>query len=327
MGELMMMKKTTSALAVAALLGTGAATAATFQVDENTSFGVAANIGYTYLDSTGSDGTSTTDLKDNSSDFRFSGESVSENGLTTTLYAEFDGWGTSNGDADTGDFITDQMYIGLGGDFGTVQLGTDLGTYGVVDGLKDIDIWSGVTGFGNNADNSILYSLPSMDSLSVQIGANAFDDGNTQGSGTSVNAGVVYDLGAVALSAAYDNRAGLDTGDDALYGFGLQTSLGGANVHATYEEDSADDVTLMSLTSTYSTGDLYFYGVVQNVDGDDVAALQNVVTAAGDDSVTQTNFGVGYTIADNISVYAEATRQGQDNDEGDQNSLSVFVGF
>jgi hypothetical protein len=219
------------------------------------------------------------------------------------------------------------MYIGLGGDFGTVQLGTDLGTYGVVDGLKDIDIWSGVTGFGNEGDNSVLYSLPSMNNLSVQVGANAYDDDDTAGSGTSVNAGVVYDLGAVALSAAYDNRAGLDTGDDALYGFGLQTSLGGANVHATYEEDSADDVTLMSLTSTYSTGDLYFYGVVQNVDGDDVAALQNVVTAAGDDSVTQTNFGVGYTIADNISVYAEATRQGQDNDEGDQNSLSVFVGF
>jgi predicted porin len=40
----MMMKKTTSALAVAALLGTGAASAATFQIDDNTTFGVSGRV-------------------------------------------------------------------------------------------------------------------------------------------------------------------------------------------------------------------------------------------------------------------------------------------
>jgi hypothetical protein len=326
MGEFEMMKKTTSALAVAALLGTGAASAATFQVNDNTSFGVAANIGYSYVDGTNADGSSNTRLADNSSDLRFSGEAVSDSGLTSTLYIELDKFGTTDGDVQQ-DINTDQMYIGLGGDFGTVELGTDIGTYGVIDGLKDIDIWSGVTGFANDDDNNIRYTLPEMNGVTVQLGANAYDDASEQGDGTSVNGSIVYDLGNVSLSAAVDNRGGLDTGDDTLYGLGVATSLGGANIHATYEEDTAAEVTLMSLTSTYSVDSWYFYGVAQSVSGDDEAALQNVVTAAGDDSVTQLNFGVGYSIMDNVTVYAEATRQGQDNDAGDQNSLSVFVSF
>jgi predicted porin len=335
-----MMKKTTSALAVAALLGTGAASAATFQVNDNTSFGVAANIGYTYVSSESLGGTTENSLNNNSSDLRFSGESVSANGLTTTLYVELDGWG--NDDGQTTGITQDQMYVGLGGDFGTVELGTDIGTYGAVDGLKDIDWWSGVSGLGNDDDNMVRYTFPAMGNLSASVGANVYDDGDDgTRSGTTVHGSISYDLGVVALSAAYDNGGGLTGNDEEpFYGVGAQFDLAGVDTRITYESDSDPDteVDMLSITGIYSYGPGYVYGVAQSVSGDtadDIGQLLNIEKPAGtdnfdtnaDDSITQYNVGVAYNVTDNMTVYAEATRFGRSDDAGDQNSIGVNVSF
>jgi hypothetical protein len=338
MGEFEMMKKTTSALAVAALLGTGAASAATFQVNDDTSFSVTANLGYTYV-STENGSETVTDFSDNSSDFRFSGEHVGSNGITTSLYLELD---NLNGVDSTEDgLITDQAYVGFAGDFGSVQIGSDLGTYGAVDGLKDIDAWAGVTGFGNDAENSIRYTAPTMNGFTAAAAVNTYDDlsGGTK-SGTSVNGSITYDAGVATLSAAYDSNGGEATpNDEPFYGVGAQFDLAGVDTRVTYEKDTNEntEVTLTSVTGIYSVGALTYYGSVQEVSGDQQADVTNTLQAseanfyatptADSDSVTQYTAGVSYAIADNASIILETTRYGAVDDAGDQNSISVFVGF
>jgi hypothetical protein len=326
MGELMMMKKTTSALAVAALLGTGAASAATFQVDENTSFSVGANIGYAYVVNDGAE--ETTDIIDNGSDFYFGGEHTS-NGLTTSLYLEIDG--LSPTEVGTNSPNTDNAQIGLAGDFGKVEIGNDLGTYGAVD-LKDLDIYSGLTDNGNGSGKAARYTLPSMGSVSAAVGINTSDDADdATRSGSSIHGSLAYDLGAGTLSFAFDDqgREAAETSGE-FYGVAFQTELGGVDTRVSYEKDTSEDseVTMTALAGIYSVGKVTFTGAIQSVSGDDVNDVSVKVGETVDsDSVTQTNVHVGYQIADNMSVYLENTQLGAVDNEGDQTSLNVFVGF
>ncbi len=132
-----MMKKATSALAVAALLGAGSASAVTFQVNEDTTFAITGNIQIAYSDmeveSTNDSGVGTgeaqsvTDVYDNGTTIRFDVEHNFGNGLTGYARLEEDGFDAA--DSGKSDQVTDEAYLGLKGDFGSIQFGHNDSTY------------------------------------------------------------------------------------------------------------------------------------------------------------------------------------------------------
>jgi hypothetical protein len=178
-----------------------------------------------------------------------------------------------------------------------------------------------------------------MGNLSVSVAANVYtDDDGGDRSGTSLNGSLTYDLGAVAISAAIDNRSGLtdasasDGGDDdsPLYGIGAQFDLAGVDTRVAYEKNTDEDVevSLMSLTGVYSFGQSFVYGVAQNVSGDQTADVTAALgSTADDDSITQYNIGYGYSFTDNASIVFETSDLGAVEDEGNGYSATVYFGF
>jgi predicted porin len=280
----------------------------------------------------------------------FDAEHQASDGLTTFLTIDLDEFGTPKSEGtpslndtnETDDIEVDEMSLGVAGDFGKITVGSDGDPYGAVDGLKDIDWWSGVSGLSNDDDNMIRYTFPEMGNLTANIGANVYDDGDDgTRSGTTVHGSLTYDLDVVALSAAYDNGGGLTGNDEEpFYGLGAQFDLAGVDTRIAYESDSDPDteVDMLSITGIYSYSSGYLYGVAQSISGDtsaDINTLLTVENPAGtdtadtgtDDSVTQYNVGAAYNVTDNMTVYVEATRFGRSDDAGDQNSIGVNVSF
>ena len=331
-----MMKKTTSALAIAALLGTGAASAVTFQVNDETTFSIAAGIYATYKDETDTNGDGNTSFFDNGSDLVFSGEHTA-NGMTTFFNIDFDGFDAVDAG---GTVVGDEASAGITGDFGTVVFGSDASAFDkTIDGLIDSDETAGVYNLAGDKQRIVRYESNDLNGFSFMVegqidGDDQVTAGDATDDGLGLAAAVSYDLGAATLHAAYDDRGNNE--DEAIYGVGAAFSVAGVDLGVAYQKD--DDPTteadLFGVSGSYNYGGGSLYGVIQNVNFDSVTAAGNALdadknegSAETDDSFNQYMLGINYNITDALYVYGEYLVLDRESDEGDVASVGAVAYF
>lgn len=338
-----MMKKTTSALAVAALLGTGAATAATFQVNDNTSLSLSGDIQMVYQDREATQDRETTDssIFDNGSSLVFSGEHTS-NGVTTFFNLDHDSFDTAfDAVGTTGD--GDEGHIGVRGDFGDIRFGKESAAYETLDGLFDYQ-WDLNTTSVSPGDKArvLQYRGPAIGNVSYVLESqiNGEAEKVADGNQISLAAAGSVDLGVVSLTAAYDQRANNGTAskvDEALYGLAASFDIQDIAVDVGYQKDgdSSNEADIISVSGKYYTGPVGLYGVYQAVSYDNAPIVDDegdslrdsLKTTATDDSFNEFIVGASYSVNDALTVAAEYLDFGNDDDEGDTVSLVGYYGF
>jgi hypothetical protein len=351
MGDFEMMKKTTSALAVAALLGTGAASAATFQVNDDTTISISGGIYYAYVSQTDANGNDQTTFGDNGSDVIFSGEHAAANGITTFFNLDTDGYDATEANSSSQGEVVDEASVGVRGSFGEVVIGSNAGVYDQYADFADGGPigWTNRTTFSNGDVSDVIQYSNSVANLSFTLQAQVGDQGSesvseTDSSGdtlgdttvtdaaagtsnTSLGLGATADLGAVSLSAAYEERAN-QTADEPIYGLGASTTVADIALTVGYEVDdnNANSIDKISLDGAYSVGPATFTAGVQNVSFDEnPTGAQDTVTDTDqtDDSFTEFQVGVSYAINSQMSVAAEMVTTDRENDENDFAALGV----
>ena len=331
-----MMKKTTSALAIAALLGSGAASAATFQIDDNTSFEIAAGVYWTFTEATevndSGERFDTSKWEDNASDIVFSAERTA-NGLTTFINIDFDGFG--NPDAGSSDaLVVDEMSLGLEGDFGKVAIGSDSDSFEAADVVDIENGQYGLTIPGGSNDNIIKYDSPDLGPLSFAVNASTYNDEDDR-TGTTLGGSLVYDLGAATLKASYNDRGGEAEnkgGDEAFYGVALEFAVADVDLGVSYITDTnpAAEGDALGVSASYNYGAGSIYAAAQNLNFDSVADAQAAFdddSAETDDSFTEILAGVTYTVSDNMDVFFEVLRTGREDGAGDATGVGVNAYF
>jgi predicted porin len=357
-----MMKKTTSALAVAALLGTGAASAATFQVNDTTSFSVSGDIQMVYQDQEDTD----TTIQDNGSSLVFSG-ATEVDGVTAFFSIDHDSFDDSfdavgsSGDGDEG-------HIGIRGAFGDIRFGKESAAYETLDGLFDYQWDLNTTSVSPGDRARVLQYRNSMGDLSYVLGAQLNGEAQeaTDGSTTSFAAAASYDVGGITFTAAYDQRAndtrvdnqgtttgtdiildnGDDTGfdtdptvddtsrviDDPVYGIAASFDVQNVAISVGYQKD-ADEVNEADITSVSAqtaVGGVNLYGVYQNVSYDTAPTvregIRSVTADQSDDSFNEYIVGASYGFGP-MTFAAEYLTFDNDNDENDIVSLVAYYGF
>ncbi|PWG61388.1 porin [Spiribacter halobius] len=359
-----MMKKTASALAVAALMGTGAASAATFQVNDDTTLSLYGNVQIAYSDTNDASGDSVSDLQDNGTTIGVAVEHRFDNGLTGFARIEEDGYDAVEQAAETA--ATDQAYFGVRGDFGMVRLGNADSIY---DGFVR-DYWdyqeflapiNGRRGV-DHKDRQLLYMSPNFGGFSfgleaqingdadeatfeltqggVNNGDNETGDVNGDDAGISLAAAAMYETGGLTVSAAIDQRsnefvsaadAGSEGGpnhfDDPVMGIVVSYDFGRFTVDGGYQLDAADtDERAIGDVDVLSLGGRFNYGM-----GDLYGIVQEVgydeENAAGNDSFTEVILGANYNIGSNFYVYAEYATYDQEEDANDGFAIGGLYSF
>jgi predicted porin len=339
----MMMKKTTSALAVAALLGTGAASAATFQVNDDTTMSVYGDLQAAYIDEENED----TTLIDNASSFGFSGETTLDSGVTTFFNLEFDGFGSgidfvgSNG---TSTFATDEGHFGIRGDFGDIRFGKESAAYETLDGIFDYQ-WDVNTTSISPADRArVLQYRNSLGDVSYVVGAQingGQQEETTGGSTTSVAGAATYDLGTVSLTAAYDQRANDTREDDndnkrvidePIYGVAASFDVQTVSMSVGYQKDAdkTNEADIVSLSASAPVGGVNLYGVYQTVSYDSAPqvseGIRSISTDQTDDTFNEYIVGASYGVGPMVFA-AEYVKFDNLNDENDRVSFVGYYGF
>lgn len=348
-----MMKKTASALAAAALLGTGAASAATFQINDDTALSVYGNLQLKYntTDFVQDDGSTedSSSFTDNGSTIGFAAEHQFDNGLTGYGRAEFehnaDEAKSSNG-LDTGD----QAYLGLRGDFGAVQAGSWDGIY--ADAIYDlIDPFESASLDSESATaegDQIAYFSPNFNGFSFEVQARVRGDAENVGddftnlddpsndaqaaeeSDEEVGFAAVakYTADNWAVHAGYDDRGANELGvdpatgevvfdDEPTYGIGGAYDFGQFTLSGRYALEELRD-------EADAGDDVAYYGVLGSFDygqGAIYGGVQEVDPDEGD-SKTQFSVGANYEIGSNLYVFAEyGDRDEPDSAVGADDSL------
>jgi len=366
MGEFEMMKKTTSALAVAALLGTGAASAATFQVNDDTTINIGGDFQMAYSSTTDRSGTDQTGFVDNGTSLVFSGEHAADNGLTTFFNLDLDGFDMTEADANSQGNVVDEASVGVRGAFGEIRVGSDIGIYDNYADFGDIEWIGNRTSFSNadvsdvvqysNTVGAVDFTLQarvgdqSSEAATTDLNANPtataaqIDDVTDAAAGessTSLGAGASIDLGGVTLSGAYEEDNNDD--EDAIFGIGAMATLGGVDFTVGYEEDQveANSIDKVVLNAAYTIDAITVTGSVQNVSFDSIpnneavgddGRLENTEDSESninqdDDSFTETYLSVAYSMTPQVTLWAEAVRNDRMNDEGDYNAVGLYYAW
>jgi hypothetical protein len=324
MGDFEMMKKTTSALAVAALLGTGAASAATFQVGDDSTINIGGDFQIVYNSTTGNGGEESTGFDDNASSLVFSGEHLADNGLTTFFNLDLDGFDATNPGV-TSHLVTDEAHVGVSGNFGHVKVGSDVGVFDKYADYADVDQNLGVTSISDgDARDLVEYgnTVGNVEFL-LQAELGTQDQGSTadNGSTTSLGAGFSADLGGVTLTGAYDQQANTQD-DEPIYAVGVSTNIGGADLTLGYETDNqTNTIDLVTLAGSYSVGQTTFVGALQSTSYDTAPGSET------EDSFTEFYAGVVYNVTSQMYVYGEMIQKDRTNDAGDNMAVGVYYGW
>jgi predicted porin len=319
----MMMKKTTSALAVAALLGTGAASAATFQVNDNSSLTVGGDIQFAYYDIEGSE----TNFSDNGSSLVFSGEQMLDDGLTTSFYLDFDEFGTTGGDGGfySDGLVTDEYHVSFAGDFGEVKIGNEGDVTGGVFDVVDVAWGSGIANqpTGGASSEVVQYIGNSFNGISYALQAQV--NGEAQevsgGSSTSFAGYIEADLGSMTLAGGYAERA--NTTNDETFGVSVSTAISGVSLSANHVvEENADDKdeSHTGLAASYGYGLGSLYGAFNSI------SIDNAGSGVQDD-FSQYVVGVTYDITPNALVALEMLSNDKANDADDETVLAFYYGW
>jgi hypothetical protein len=332
MGDFEMMKKTTSALAVAALLGTGAASAATFQINDGTSLTVGGDIQYAYYDVTDGNGDSSTDFTDNGSSLVFAGEQTHDNGVTTSFYLDFDGFGDLGDDNDT--FVNDEYHVAFAGDFGEIKVGNEGDVTGPVFDVVDVAEGTGLTLPSGGASSEVVqYYSNDLNgfSFAVQSQVNGDDQQGDDGSSTSFGGIITVDLSGITLGVGYDQLA--NSTDEATYGVMAATSIAGVDLSANFVEEEDKtledldgepvvDAEFIGIAANYGYGAGNLYGALNFGSADNI----NDVDGNNED-VTQYLVGVNYNVTPNAYVYGEVSSQDFEDDENDTTLVGLVYSW
>jgi predicted porin len=331
----MMMKKTTSALAVAALLGTGAASAATFQVNDDSSLTVGGDFQFAYGDENDKAGDGSTTFRDNGSSLVFAGEQAHDSGLTTSFYLDFDEFGSLEGGTDN-TLTTDEYHVSFAGDFGEIKVGAEGDVTGPVFDVGDVEEFGGIYLSGGDSNRVVQYYSTDLNGISYAVQAQINGDAQQSGSNQSSTsfAGIVQaDLGSFMIAAGYDQRA--NGADEPLAGVMASTSIAGVSLSANYVQDDAvgteSDRTALSANYNYGGGSVY--GVLNSVSFDDAPTRDELGLEDGSSTVqagtdfTQTILGINYNILPNAYVYGEMGTFDYDNDENDYVATGMYYSW
>ena len=327
-----MMKKTTSALAIAALLGTGAASAATFQVNDDTTITLFGDLQFAYYDQNDTNGDSASNITDNASSLVFGAEQVQSNGLTTFGHIDLDGFGTLEDDtssAGTGatDLTVDEAIVGVRGDFGSIAFGRNEGAYEMVADYFDYQEGIIPTAIGPGDISRVVQYRNSVDNVDfgIDVQVNSDDEkAATDGSSASFAGSIAVDLDAVVLTGAYDQRA--NGNDDPRYGAVASFGLGDVGIDLGYQLDDGDNASdILSLGGRYTYGPGDLYGVAQNISYDN--KVTNDQARNGEDSFTEVAIGANYNVGTNMYVWAEYGQYDLNDDENDGLATGVYYSF
>lgn len=335
------MKKTISALAVAAALGTAAsAQGAEFRAGEDTTFSVYGNLQYAYVNEERATATgveSQSELLDNGSTIGIEGEHEWDNGLTGFFRAEWEFLGDEKviqePGREEGIDQTDEVFAGVKGGFGKVQVGTWDGLFQdyISDPLNPFE-YTGTTEFNGTGEpgNSIAYWTPSLGGFTFAI--QGFFEGDGEGrdfdgdgepdSEQAFQAVAAYEAGIFGVALGYDDR-GFEEGADGNIGLTGTVDLApfslAAKVQQVGDTDTVDGGMMYGLLGSFDYGPGSLTAAVQQVDVDS--------DLNGDDARTEMLFNANYAIAENLYVYGEVGMLDVETDEGDYTAVGAVYSF
>lgn len=231
--------------------------------------------------------TSTNEFMDNGSTFGIKHDHAISDELTGFLKAEFHFDADDKNNESLGETL-DEAYIGVKGDFGSIQAGTDDTVYEWVD-IMDMYEFTGLEGdlATQKEGDNVQYSSPEMSGFTV--GVTVPVDSDTQFGGALAGK---YEMDNIEVVLAYGlgrEETGVESGD----AFGLGVTVG------------LDDLTLMAAYE--SKGESSVANVDQNDGSDYMAIMAQYAMGAN-------NFALGYSVdsydatgsEDTGSIYVQA---------------------
>ena len=186
--------------------------------------------------------------------------------IDTGENANYDQQANSTGSA----FFGRQSWVGLSGNFGTVQLGKTWTSYDGVKGKFEHadntnvgvtgDVWGTGNAYNSNIANQIKYTLPLSGGLTASLGyAFGEDKTATESAKDLTSLGVTFESGPFAVGYGYQNEAQNAVGakDSTFNLVGASYDLGAAKVVASWSESTYNTGSLVDVTKTIGseTGD------------------------------------------------------------------------
>ena len=284
------------------------------------------------------------DFADNGSTIGFKHSHEIAPGLTAFLKAEFEFSAAEKSDANQGGggglAETDEAYIGLKGDFGSVWAGTNDTIYETwVEDTTDHFEFFGVVGeaeanLGNTEDRTIEYVSPSMGGLQLGVAYQMngqYEAISKGGDGTRDNliVGAKYSMDALTLAAVYGNNEAT-AGANGAIGVSAEYQADSLKVGFAYEAQE-DLVNVGTLLGVYTMGANQFalaFAMAEE-DGTGRDGEVNTVTLQALHNMSD-NFYV-YTEAqfadgDEITNLADTTGNGEGDSVADLSASQVVVG-
>ena len=238
--------------------------------------------------------TSTNEFADNGSTLGLKHDHMITDGLTGFLKAEFHFDADDSNNQSLGEKL-DEAYIGVKGDFGSVQAGTDDTVYEWVD-IMDMYEYAGLEGdlATQKEGDNIQYYSPDMSGLTV--GVTVPVDSDSEFGGALAGKYAMDNIEVVLAYGLGREEAGNESGD----AFGLGVTVG------------LDDLTLMA---AYESKGESSTGGVDNDDGEDYMAIMAQY------SMGANNFALGYamyeedgtTEPETDAIYVQALHNVSDN--------------
>ena len=319
------MKKTLIASAVAAAALTSTAAFA----EEAAGPGIYGNIQLAHfwdeLEAPGGAKSGYHGFEDGGSTLGFTHEHAISEGLTGFFKAEFEFDADDKGNADSGLHNTDETYIGVKGDFGSVQIGSDDTVYeqfvNITDTSEQIGISGNLTtiGEGDNAQY-----VGTFDAIKVGV-TYKIDGDSTTTRGTQLAAAFETEefYVAAAYSMASDTNYGNDKGQDAI-GLAAAMMMGDLTLQAQYE--TLDE----STSGAKDGGDYIGVQALYNMGAATFAAGYGIYGTDNDaptsDDMTAIYLQALYNVSDNLYVYLEANQSDGYNNTKDAENTATAIG-
>lgn len=182
----------------------------------------------------------------------FEFDATRKSGLQSAVSADGDQGGGSGGLGET-----DEAYIGVKGDFGTILVGTEDTVYEWIDVTDQFETLSTPTEIDvTGEDKQLQYVSPTMNGMKVGISyqINGEDaEGNNHRNGVQLAA--IYEMNNLTVAAALDTADGAvgSKNNSTVYALGVAYQMDQFGVAGSYETQ-ADNVDVWSLLATANMG-------------------------------------------------------------------------
>ena len=324
------MKKTLIASAVAA----AALTTNAFAMDPATDLAerldsmptIYGNIQLAHFWNEAEDASGNTIAADSSHEFADGGSTIGfkhsheiSEGLTGFLKAEMEFDADDKGSS-TGLSSLDEAYIGVKGDFGSAQVGSDDTVYEQMINIVDTSEQIGLNGYlAANGEGDNFQYVGSFDAITVGL-THPIDDTSDTAS-TQLAAKFSADMFSVALAYAMSRDAGATKGQDAI-GFAADANIDDLTLQLQYEtqDESAsganDGGDYLAVQGLYSMGANTF-ALGYGISGTDATGAEDETTIYAQ---------ALHSLSDNMYVYLEVAMTDDYDNVADQENTATAVG-